>query len=141
MVRINLIPPRYLADQHLVAEYNEILMLIGHVKKFPKIRNQPEQYCLGPGHINFFKNKLKYLQDRHEFLKKEMIKRDYKPTKSIDLTKFDKELVNDWKPREKDYKIIKKRLIEKINLKPDYYRYYKEKKGKKFLVNLIKKAN
>lgn len=130
-----------MADQHLVAEYNEILMLLGHVKKFPVIRNQPEQYCLGPGHINFFKDKLKYLKKRHELLKKEMIKRGYRPSKSIDLSKFDKELVNDWKPKPKDYKIIKQRLIQKINLKPNYYRYYGESKEKKFLIDLIKKAN
>ena len=38
MVRINLIHPKKLADQHLIAEYNEILMLLGHVKKFPHLK-------------------------------------------------------------------------------------------------------
>ena len=57
MVRINIINPKKLADQHLVAEYNEILMLIGHIKKFPKINNPPKNYTLDKGHINFFKNK------------------------------------------------------------------------------------
>ncbi|MBU3923323.1 MAG: pyrimidine dimer DNA glycosylase/endonuclease V, partial [Nanoarchaeota archaeon] len=62
MVRINLINPSKLTDQHLIAEYNEILMLIGHIKKFPNIYSQPKTYTLGKGHINFFKNKIKYLK-------------------------------------------------------------------------------
>nr|MBA4404990.1 endonuclease V [Nanoarchaeum sp.] len=124
MVRINLIPPEELTDQHLIAEYNEILMLLGHVKKFPKINNQPKEYCLGPGHINFFKNKLLYLKKRHELIKKEMIKRKFKPNKTIDLTQFNKELINDWEPKEKDFIIIKERLKRKIEQKPSFYRYY-----------------
>ena len=75
MVRINLINPKKLADQHLVAEHNEILMLLGYVRKHPMCLNIPETYCLGRGHIKFFKNKLLYLKKRHELIKKEMIKR------------------------------------------------------------------
>ncbi|MBT3297743.1 hypothetical protein HN385_02370 [archaeon] len=52
MVRINLIQPKYLADQHLIAEYNEILMLLKHVKKHPKIKNQPENYSLDQDILN-----------------------------------------------------------------------------------------
>ena len=36
MVRVNIINPNKLADQHLIAEYNEILMLLGYVRKYPK---------------------------------------------------------------------------------------------------------
>ena len=53
MVRINIIEPRKLADQHLIAEYNEILMLFGYVRKHPRRENIPERYLLGPGHIKF----------------------------------------------------------------------------------------
>jgi len=123
MVRINLINPKELTDQHLIAEYNEILILLGHVKKHPKIKNQPKEYCLGPGHINFFKNKLLYLKERHELIKKEMKKRGFKTNKSINLKDFKKELKNNWKPKKKDFKIIKVRLKEKIKKKPNYYRY------------------
>jgi hypothetical protein len=34
MVRVNLISPSKLADQHLIAEYDEILMLLGYVHRF-----------------------------------------------------------------------------------------------------------
>jgi hypothetical protein len=48
MVRVNLIEPRRLSDQHLLAEYNEILMLFGYIKKFPAAKAPvPENYVLG----------------------------------------------------------------------------------------------
>ncbi len=137
MVRINLINPNKLTDQHLIAEYNEILMLIGHIKKFPKIYSQPKTYTLGKGHINFFKNKIKYLKNRHELIKKEMKKRKFKPTKTIKLSQFKKEQKENWKPKKKDFEIIKKRIISKIKLKPNYYRYYGKKKSLKFFINLL----
>ncbi len=123
MVRINIISPEKLMDQHLIAEYNEIMMLFGHVSKHPTIKNQPEGYCLGPGHITFFKDKLKYLKGRHELIKKEMKRRGFKPTKTINLNNYPTHLRNDWAPRKSDFGIIKKRLAKKIAMKPKFYRY------------------
>jgi len=139
MVRINLINPRCLTDQHLIAEYVEILMLFGSVNNLSD--DIPKDYRLGQGHIKFFKNKLGYLKKRHELLKKEMIKRKFNHRKSINLKKFKNKLINDWKPTKKDKDIIKKRLMEKINLKPSFYRYYGKHKSKKFLLDLIRKCN
>jgi len=140
MVRINLIDPKNLADQHLIAEYNETLMLLGYVRKFPQRDDIPKKYSLGKGHIKFFKDKLVYLKNRHELIKKEMKTRGFKTEKSIDLKEFNIVLINDWTPQKEDFLIIKSRLIEKINKKPDYYRYYSEKKQKSFFLNLIEKA-
>ncbi len=137
MVRINIIAPTTLSDQHLIAEYNEILMLVGHVKKHPKIRSAPKEYKLGEGHINFFKNKIKYLRDRHELIKREMNKRGFKTNKSIRLNQFKEKQIENWKPKVKDFEIIKKRIISKIKLKPNYYRYYREKKKPKFFIDLL----
>jgi len=138
MVRINLLKPEQLADQHLIAEYNEILMLFGHVKKFPKINEMPEDYCLGKGHITFFKNKLLYLKKRHEELKKEMKKRGYATNKTISLEQYDRKLRNDWKPKNCDKELIRQRITEKLKKKPEYYKYYGEKKPAKFLIQLLK---
>ena len=140
MVRINIINPKSLADQHLIAEYNEILILLGHINKFPRIKEQPKKYCLGKGHITFFKDKIKYLKERHELIKKEMKRRGFKISKTIDLNKYPKRYLGKWKPTKKDKELIKKRLIKKINLKSSYYRYYKEKKPKQFFIGLIKKG-
>jgi len=138
MVRINLLPPEKLTDQHLIAEYNEILMLFGYVKKHPETYNIHHEYCLGKGHIRFFKDKLKYLKNRHELLKKEMKARGFKRQITIKLSDYPKELRNDWKPRPKDFKIIKARIREKIKLKPNYYRYYRQPRTQKFLLDLLK---
>jgi deoxyribonuclease (pyrimidine dimer) len=140
MVRINLIEPRYLSDQHLVAEYNEILMLVGCVKKNQNIKYQPLNYCLGKGHILFFKNKLKYLEERFKKIKKEMKFRGFKTNKNIEIKSFNEKLKKNWKPLKKDKEIIKRRIIEKIKLKPDYYRFHRKKRATKFLVNMIKNA-
>lgn len=139
MVRVNLIDPVFLADQHLVAEYDEILMLLGYVRKFPQDVDIPPRYLLGPGHIKFFKNKLLYLKNRHEKLKQEMKKRGFNPTKKISLSEFPENLINDYTPTARDIKIIKKRIRQKIILKPDYYRYYSEKRKVAFFLSLLRK--
>ncbi len=140
MVRINLMKPVYLLDQHLIAEYNEILMLLGYVRLYPKINDIPQNFLLGKGHIKFFKNKLKYLQNRHNQLKQEMIKRSYNPKITIDLNEFNPVLCNDWKPENKDLDIIKERIYSKIKLKPEYYTYYKEHYDEKYYLNLTKNS-
>lgn len=138
MVRINLIEPVKLADQHLIAEYNEILMLLGYVRKYPEVIDISEEYTLGKGHIKFFKNKLLYLKNRHELLKAEMKKRGFAINISINLNEFNNELINDWKPKTKDFKIIKERLVEKFSLKPNYYKYNRIHKSKEFFIGLLK---
>ena len=138
MVRINLIEPSKLADQHLVAEYNEILMLLGHVRKYPELKHQPGEYTLGKGHILFFKDKLVYLKKRHELLKEEMRRRGFNADKTIQLSEFPEELQKDWTPREQDFPIIIKRLTEKLKQKPDFYRYYGEHKPVNFFLERFK---
>lgn len=117
-------------------------MLLGYVQKFPNTSMDkiPNQYKLGPGHMLFFKNKLKYLEKRHKLIKKEMQNRGFKINETIDLSIFKKDLINDFKPSSKDKEIIKERLIWKINLKPNYYRYYREKKPARFFIKLIENA-
>ena len=153
MVRINLISPRSLSDQHLIAEYNEILMLLGYVKKFPSLDGLPERYSLGGGHIRFFKNKLKYLEKRHRAIVREMRKRNFSINRNFDLRlkayvqvkdsdeyfrdQLSSAHMGDWIPREEDIKIIKKRIIDKIKLKPKWYRYYGENKNLKFFKELM----
>ncbi|MGV8150553.1 MAG: pyrimidine dimer DNA glycosylase/endonuclease V [Candidatus Woesearchaeota archaeon] len=143
MVRVNIIPPKKLADQHLIAEYNEILMLLGYVARHPEIKiingksEIPKKYILNKGHIKFFKNKLVYLKKRHEEIKKEMKKRQFKTGVQIDLKKYPKNLHNDWTPKKEDYTIIIERIIWKIRKKPDYYRYYGRYESEEFFIKLL----
>lgn len=137
MVRVNLVKPKKLTDQHLIAEYDEILMLVAYIKRYPNIEHVPEKYCLGKGHMRFFKDKLLYLKKRHEALKNEMRNRGFKTNKTIDLKFFKLKNKNDWKPSDKDFEIIIERIISKIKTKPEYYRYYGRHRPAGFLIELL----
>ena len=137
MVRINIINPKRLTDQHLIAEYNEILMLIAYIKKYPLKEGEiPEEYCLGRGHMKFFKNKVGYLKGRHETISKEMRNRGFKTNKKVVTKGISKKAMNKWKPTIKDKEIIIKRITEKIMKKPEWYKYYGKKRD---LKNFLKK--
>jgi deoxyribonuclease (pyrimidine dimer) len=137
MVRINLISPRRLSDQHLVAEYDEMLMLMAYVREHQDLEGIPNSFCLGKGHIKFFKDKVGYLKKRHEALKQEMRKRGFAARKSLNIKGIDKKLLKDWYPNPQDLQIIKKRIRQKICLKPEWYRYYGKHRSKEFLLKLV----
>jgi deoxyribonuclease (pyrimidine dimer) len=127
LVRINLVKPCLLSDQHLIAEKNEIGMLFGYVRKYPAIKPNeiPRNYTLSRGHIKFFKNKLLYLYNRELLIRKEMNNRGFKCGKLLDLKCYNKEHLGDWKPKKSDYIIIIDRIGERLLLKPEWYRYNK----------------
>jgi len=140
MVRVNLVNPKKLADQHLIAEYNEILMLIAYIRNYPELESVPKRYCLGKGHMKFFKDKVLYLKNRHESLKREMKKRGFQANKIVNLKGFEKNNLLNWNPKKEDINIITKRIISKLRLKPNYYRYYGDYKPVSFFVRILRKA-
>ena len=131
MTRINIIDTTELTDQHLIAEYREIFMVAGSLRRTLVSKNGyqeskvPKHYTLNSGHVYFFYNKGKYLHNRYNQLIDEMKRRGFKPDSSRVFPKeifVDNNLYNDWFPRVEDYNIIKQRIEEKIALKPDWYR-------------------
>ena len=131
MTRINLVEPSELTDQHLIAEYREIFMVGGSLKRTLVSKNGyqeskvPKKYTLNAGHVYFFYNKGQYLDKRYQELIKEMKKRGFKPDKTRLFPKeiFIKNgLYNDWIPNPEDYKLIRQRIEEKIKMKPKWYR-------------------
>ena len=128
MVRINIIPVKYLTDQHLNAEKTEILMLCKYIIKYPYLDgSEPSKYKLDKGHMKFFKDKVIYLKNRYDTILEELSKRGYNldyhfPT----LKNFLNENLNDWQPCIQDYCIIIPRIMQKIELKPNWYKYYKK---------------
>ena len=132
MTRINLVDPSELSDQHLVAEYREIFMVGSSLQRSLKSKNWektlaniPKKYTLNKGHVTFFYNKGKYLYNRYELLVKEMKNRGMKPDseRKFKTEQWPNELFNDWTPEEDDYKVIRARIKEKIEMKPDWYRF------------------
>ena len=131
MTRINLVNPSELTDQHLIAEYREIFMVAGSLNRtlnskigYKKDR-VPKRYTLNSGHVYFFYNKGKYLHNRYHELIDEMKRRGFQPDKSrVFPTKVFKDngLYNDWTPTIEDYKIIRERIQQKIDMKPNWYR-------------------
>ena len=134
MTRINLVEPSELTDQHLIAEYREIFMVGGSLKRTLVSKNGyqeskvPKQYTLNVGHVYFFYNKGKYLDKRYQELIKEMKKRGFKPDKNRTFPKevfIENGLYNNWIPNFVDYRLIRQRIEEKIAKKPDWYRISK----------------
>ena len=71
MTRINIIEPSELTDQHLIAEYREIFMVGGSLRRTLKSKSGymeskvPKKFTLNNGHVYFFYNKGKYLHNRY----------------------------------------------------------------------------
>jgi len=132
MTRINLVPVEELADQHLVAEYREIFMIGSALQRSMASPNWeknkktiPIEFCLNTGHVKFFYNKGKYLNNRYLLLVAEMKKRGMKPNpdRRFKTEQWPTELYNDWSPTDRDLVIIRQRLQEKINMKPEWYKW------------------
>ena len=136
MTRINIISPSELTDQHLIAEYREIFMVAGSLKRTLISKSGfveskvPKNFTLNNGHVYFFYNKGKYLYKRYNLIIKEMKSRGFKPDENrifpTDIFIMNN-LFNDWEPNQSDIKIIRKRINEKIAMKPSWYRKTKNK--------------
>lgn len=134
MARVNIgINPFYLSDQHLIAESVEITMITGGLRKNGyQIKSEiPKYFDLGKGHINFFKNKLYYLNKRLLAVNKELGNRNIRHSTKIDLNEFPSELRGDWRPGLEDSKIIRDRiadrLIHPLRARSGFHRYYKNR--------------
>ena len=118
MTRINVgIPPAELTDKHLLAEHREIKRIPNCVNKGKyNMDGIPDRFKLGKGHVKFFYNKLFYLFKRYIELYTECKNRGFNVqnyAKAWDHTP--EELLNDYKPTERDRLIIQQRINEKLN--------------------------
>tara|TARA_Y100000590_G_C15249308_1_gene836895 strand:+ start:230 stop:688 length:459 start_codon:yes stop_codon:yes gene_type:complete len=131
LTRINIIPVEELTDQHLMAEYREIFMVGSALQRSLQSSNWdskkiPQKFKLGTGHVMFFYDKGKYLFKRYIQMKKELIKRGFKldASRKFKVTQFPAEYYNDWEPTKADQEIIRQRIEERIQQKPEWYRHY-----------------
>ncbi len=129
MTRINIVHPSELTDQHLIAEYREIFMVGSSLQRSLKSKNWnpkdiPIKFTLNTGHVKFFYDKGKYLFKRYDELRIEMKARGMNPddARVFKREQWPDELWNDWTPSLEDYKLIRQRIEDRINMKPDWYR-------------------
>ena len=131
MTRVNIIPVEELHDQHLIAEYRELTMVPAALNRTLKSKKGldktkiPENYTLNQGHVYFFYNKGKYLDKRYSQIFKEMQNRGFSPDLKRKFPKnifIENDLYKDWMPNPEDLKIIRERIKNKINQKPNWYR-------------------
>lgn len=131
MTRINLIPVTELADQHLMAEYRELPRVFGAVRKHVQEGKRKSSfkinstYLLGTGHVTFFYDKLLFLKQRHEDLVTECLRRGIKITNTAinSISDLPAEFCNDYNPTESEIKLSRDRIIEKLLMKPTWYKY------------------
>lgn len=136
MTRINIIDPSLLTDQALFAEYREIKMVPRALARSLKTQSIgtilgkiPKQFTLNSGHVLFFYTRLKYLDKRYYQLVEELKKRNYRDNQDWEpFSNYTENLPDiffgDYLPNDNAYAIIKERLIQKIMMKPSWYRYY-----------------
>ena len=135
MTRINIIPVNELFDQHLIAEYREITMVPAALNRTlkskkgldtSKIKNR---YTLNQGHVYFFYNKGRYLDQRYQDIIKEMKSRGFNPDPKRKFPKhifIANNLYKDWIPSIEDFKIVRIRIESKLKEKPGWYRKTKQ---------------
>lgn len=131
MTRINAgIDPALLHRRHLIAEIREITMVPASLKRSLRTKSTadimssiPKNFTLNSGHVLFFYNKLKYLENRFKLLCLEMLNRDYVADESRGLAfdVFDPIWYGDWSPTEEDNKIVWERIKLRISEKPHLY--------------------
>lgn len=114
MTRINSsINPIELCDAHLLAEHREIKRIPNTIKSGKAvIKNIPESFRLGAGHVKYYYNKLEYLHKRYKLLYLECKDRGFNVQNyNSCFENLPQHLYNDWTEDENTRKIV----VERIN--------------------------
>lgn len=117
-----------LCDAHLIKERIELLRIPNAIKSGKAvIKNIPNKFTLGTGHVKFFYDKLGYLRHRYIELTNECIERDFKVTDFLDsFLGLPDNLCNDYEELDIDREIVVQRVNERLAGMKNL-RYNKEK--------------
>lgn len=149
MTRINVIDPKLLTDQHAMAEYRELPMVNASLKRTINSKRGlqrnliPAEYTLNKGHVTFHYDKGLYLFNRYQSLVDELRNRGYnvQPSeRSVDWNVFQAYpgLYCDWTPDQRAIDTNVDRIVERINAKPHWYRYYGKPIASDFIDKYLK---
>lgn len=130
MTRINVIDPGLLMDQFLLAEYRELPMVIAAARRSLRAKKKPTlstgPYTLNKGHVTFFYNKAKWLEQRYELLIAELRHRGYDidpDSRLVDFSPMYQFPQMSWTPTEEDKAVNLERLRIRHAAKPQWYRW------------------
>lgn len=134
-MRINIVNPKYLTDQHLIAEYREMKMITYYYVKSSQTKagidkgRISERYTLSTGHAYMWYNKFGYVKKRFQSLLKEMDSRGFKADfRELNFSGIPKDAFGDFIPTEEDIKVNLDRIVSRIYKQPEWYRYKREKR-------------
>ena len=148
MTRINVIPVEDLADQHVMAEYRELLMVNASLRRSLNSKRGfsldriPPKYTLNTGHVTFFYDKGLFLFNRYKQLIDELYYRKYEidpSARKTDWSMFEGIFWNDWTPTKEDKAINAERILIRLLEKPSFYNYNKSKINDEFINNIKEK--
>ncbi|MFS1538871.1 MAG: pyrimidine dimer DNA glycosylase/endonuclease V [Candidatus Phlomobacter fragariae] len=128
MTRINVIPPKELCDQHLLAEHRELTRIPNYIvkKEGNVVLSTLTSYTLGKGHVIFFRDKLLFLYLRYTSLHQECLNRGFSVTnKWPEEVKNYSHLWKVYQVTELDIIINKARIYERMSLKSRFTPYKK----------------
>lgn len=129
MTRINShINPKYLTDEHLLAEHREIKRVPACLSKTVQSKhslNIPGNFCLGAGHVKFFYNKFTYLKNRYCDIHNECLLRGFSVDDYSNNFDVDNQYCHDYPDNQHDNDLVKNRIIDRIQSSTkSYFHYY-----------------
>ena len=86
----------------------------------------PPSYVLGTGHVKFFMDKFQWLEDRFKQLTDECIARGFNITHRDEtiFREVPEKYYNKYNPTLEEIKLNKSRIDDRINEKPDFYKFW-----------------
>jgi deoxyribonuclease (pyrimidine dimer) len=145
MTRINSsIQPQNLTDEHLCAEYREIIRICNNYKiRIGKMNNLPKSFTLGKGHVLFFVDKPNFTLERYKQLHNECLSRGFNVKDySENWNVFEKRMFNNiHTPTLHEKELLIERIsLRLLNSKKPYWHYRNSRITKQEAVNLLKKT-
>jgi deoxyribonuclease (pyrimidine dimer) len=132
MTRVNsAIPVKLLCDELLLAEHREIKRLPKVLEKSLRTRGLckiPESFVLGPGHVKFFMDKMKFIKQRYAEVYNECVNRGFAVQDySSSFEHIPPEYMNDYEPTTQEYVLLIGRISTRIKeSKKSKFHYYKK---------------
>lgn len=129
-MRVNVISPKYLSDQHLIAEYREMKMVTYYYVRSKGTKNGIEKnrisvkYTLNKGHAYMWYDKMNYILKRFNSICDEMRSRGFKcDYTELNFTNIDESAFGDYEVTQEDIKINLDRVLIRIEKQPKFYKF------------------